>query len=100
MTDRAEVQETREFAQWREALRDRKASVVLDRRIDRLARGLRGDAKAVGGGVMELRVHLGPGYRIYFTYRGAKLIILLCGGDKNSQTRDIVRARELAEREP
>lgn len=99
MGERA-VQETRQFARWREALRDRKASLALDRRIDRLARGLSGDAKAVGGGVMELRVHLGPGYRVYFTYRGAKLIILLCGGDKSSQTRDIALARELAEREP
>jgi putative addiction module killer protein len=63
----------------------------------RLQAGLIGDAKPVGGGVSELRVDYGPGYRVYFVQRGAVLIILLCGGDKRSQSRDIVRARTLAE---
>jgi putative addiction module killer protein len=55
-----------------------------------------GDAKVVGNGVMELRVHFGPGYRVYITQRGATLIVLLCGGDKRSQVRDIGRAMEMA----
>ncbi len=63
----------------------------------RLQSGLIGDAKAVGGGVSELRVDYGPGYRVYFLQRGPLLIILLCGGDKRSQSRDIARARTLAE---
>ncbi len=94
------IQQTAQFVAWREGLRDRRAALAIDRRIDRLGRGLTGDAKPVGQGVSELRVHLGPGYRLYFTRRGARTIILLCGGDKSSQTRDIVLARELAELEP
>ena len=65
-------------------------------RIVRLQSGLIGDAKPVGGGISELRVDYGPGYRVYFVQRGAVLIILLCGGDKRSQSRDIARARTLA----
>jgi putative addiction module killer protein len=66
------------------------------RAIERLAQGHMGDSKAVGDGVMELRVHFGPGYRVYITQRGATLIVLLCGGEKRSQERDIKRARAMA----
>lgn len=65
-------------------------------RVRRLAFGNPGDVKPVGGGLCELRIHSGPGYRVYFTQRGDTLIVLLCGGDKGSQARDITIARSLA----
>lgn len=64
-------------------------------RIDRLAFGLMGDAKSVGSGVLEARIHYGPGYRIYFALRGRELVLILAGGDKGSQKRDIETAHEL-----
>ena len=69
--------------------------MAIAKRIDRLAYGHLGDAKPVGEGITELRVHMGPGYRVYFTRRGDTIIVLLCGGDKASQARDIVRAKAL-----
>jgi putative addiction module killer protein len=92
-----EVRQTPFFRKWLDDLRDRRAAERIAQRIVRLQSGLIGDAKAVGGGVSELRVDHGPGYRVYFVQRGAVLIILLCGGDKRSQSRDIVRARTLAQ---
>ena len=89
------VRQTREFARWFAGLRDRRASAYVVNRIDRLALGLAGDAKAVGGGVSELRIHYGPGYRLYFTRRGDRIVLLLCGGDKSSQRADIARAQEI-----
>jgi putative addiction module killer protein len=71
------------------------ADCLLWERIDRLAYGHLGDAKPVGEGVTELRVHIGPGYRVYVTRRGDTITVLLCGGDKASQARDIVRAKAL-----
>jgi putative addiction module killer protein len=65
--------------------------------LDRLAYGHAGDAESVGDGISELRIHYGPGYRVYFQRRGDTVVILLCGGDKNSQARDIKRAKRLAE---
>ncbi|ACS40943.1 MAG: type II toxin-antitoxin system RelE/ParE family toxin [Methylobacteriaceae bacterium] len=87
---------TRTFADWLKGLRDDRAKARIALRIDRLALGHEGDSKAVGGGVSELRIDYGPGYRIYFTYRGKTLVVLLCGGDKASQKRDISRAKTLA----
>lgn len=69
---------------------------MLAARLDRLAYGLSGDAKPVGDGISELRIHYGPGYRVYFQQRGTTIIVLLCGGDKGSQTRDIKTAKYLA----
>ena len=84
----------RPFADWSLSLKDRKARVKIDTRINRLQLGNLGDCKNVGGGVFELRVDYGPGYRVYFGRRGQKLIILLCGGDKRTQQRDIQRAKQ------
>jgi putative addiction module killer protein len=91
-----EVRQTPIFRKWLDDLADRRAAQRIAQRIVRLQSGLIGDAKPVGGGVSELRVDYGPGYRVYFVRRGVVLIILLCGGDKRSQSRDIARARTLA----
>lgn len=91
-----EIVRTLHFAEWLSDLPDARAKARIAVRIDRLALGHEGDAKAVGDGVSELRIDYGPGYRVYFTYRGKALILLLCGGDKASQKRDIIRAKALA----
>ncbi|MFJ7436175.1 type II toxin-antitoxin system RelE/ParE family toxin [Methylorubrum thiocyanatum] len=91
-----EIIRTRVFADWLRGLRDDRAKARIALRIDRLALGHEGDSKPVGGGVSELRIDYGPGYRIYFKYRDGTLVILLCGGDKSSQKRDITRALSLA----
>jgi putative addiction module killer protein len=91
-----EVRQTDEFKKWLIGLRDRHAAARIQVRIDRLGLGLFGDVKPVGEGVSELRVDYGPGYRVYLVQRGTVLIILLCGGDKRSQTADIGRAKAMA----
>lgn len=91
-----EVQTTEAFSDWLVGLRDRTAAAIIAARILRVQKGLLGDVKTVGDGVSELRVDHGPGYRVYFTKRGAQLIILLCGGDKSSQSRDIKMAKAMA----
>lgn len=91
-----EVRQTLDFVEWLATLRDRSARLIIGCRIARLELGLFGDSKSVGGGVSELRVDHGPCYRVYFTRRGTMIVVLLCGGDKGDQVRDIVRARSLA----
>ncbi len=91
-----EVRQTTIFLAWLDGLADHRAAERIAQRIVRLQAGLIGDAKPVGDGVSERRVDHGPGYRIYFVQRGRVLIILLCGGDKRSQRRDIARAKALA----
>jgi putative addiction module killer protein len=91
-----EVRQTEAFAGWFDKLRDRKARARIDTRIRRLSLGNPGDAKPIGGGISELRVDYGPGYRVYFVQRGPTLMILLAGGQKRTQERDIKKARELA----
>jgi putative addiction module killer protein len=91
-----EVQQTAEFEEWHESLRDIRAARKISERILRLEKGLFGDAKFFGG-IGELRIDYGPGYRLYFLRRNNVLIILLCGGDKSSQERDIKKAIRLAE---
>lgn len=84
------------FDRWFERLRDRKAAARVQARIDRAEAGNLGDWKPVGGGVSEIRIDYGPGYRVYFVQRGLKLIVLLAGGDKGSQAKDIEAAKALA----
>ena len=90
------IRETSEFADWLAGLRDLQARARIARRIYRLADRNPGDVKPVGEGVSELRIDLGPGYRVYFIRNGDVVIILLCGGDKASQSRDIAKAKKLA----
>ena len=93
-----EVRETPEFTRWLADLRDQRAVLHIVRRISRVAAGNTGDAKSVDGSVSELRIDYGPGYRVYFTRRGQTLVILLCGGDKRTQGRDIRKAVEIADK--
>lgn len=92
-----EVRQTVIFREWLDGLKDQRAATRIAIRILRLQNGLAGDVRPVGQGVSELRVDYGPGYRMYFVQRGAVLVILLCGGDKGTQQRDITRAKALAE---
>lgn len=91
-----EIRQTEIYAKWFASLRDRKARARIDVRIRRLSLGNPGDVKPIGSGVSELRIDYGPGYRVYFLQRGSMLIILLAGGDKRTQDRDIKKALELA----
>ena len=91
-----EVLRTVEFIEWLTGLRDIQARARIAKRIDRIAQGNFGDARSVGDGVSELRFDFGPGYRIYYARRGDVVLILLCGGDKDSQARDIERAKIMA----
>ncbi len=90
-----ELRQTEAFRLWRARLRDDRVRALIASRLDRLAFGHVGDARSVGDNVSELRIHYGRGYRIYFTKRGNALVILLCGGDKGSQVRDIRMAKRL-----
>lgn len=91
-----EVRQTKVFHDWHCRLKDRVAQKRIAARIDQLAYGLLGDVKPVGEGVSELRLHIGAGYRLYFVQRGKQLIVLLCGGDKSTQSRDIATAHAMA----
>lgn len=90
------IRKTETFERWLTKLRDRRAAARIKSRIDRLQLGLIGDVKSVREGVSEMRIDYGPGYRIYFVRRGRGLLILLAGGDKRTQSRDIENALSLA----
>lgn len=92
-----EVISTNDFDKWLRTLKDRVGRLRIVERLDRLAMGNPGDAKPVGHGIWELRLRFGPGYRVYYLQDGQRVILLLCGGDKGTQQRDIQRARQLAE---
>jgi putative addiction module killer protein len=91
-----EVRQTEIFARWLAGLRDDRARARINARIRRLAVGNPGDVKPVGGGVSEMRIDYGPGYRVYFVPHGEALVILLAGGDKRTQDQDIAMAIKLA----
>ncbi|MEX0409642.1 type II toxin-antitoxin system RelE/ParE family toxin [Aquibium sp. LZ166] len=92
-----ELKQTQTFRKWWTRLKDERARGLIFARLDRLAYGHVGDVKPVGGGISEVRIHHGPGYRVYLQQRGSTLIILLCGGDKSTQAKDIRTAKRLAE---
>lgn len=91
-----EIRQTAVFARWLGRLKDGEARARITVRVFRLASGNPGDVRPVGGGLSELRIDCGPGYRVYFMRRGETLVVLLCGGDKRTQDKDIAAARELA----
>ena len=91
------VVQREEFRIWLSALRDRAARARIVARVRRLADGNPGDVKSVGDGIHELRLFFGPGYRVYFMYQGEEVVLLLVGGDKDSQERDVARAKQAAE---
>jgi len=91
-----EVRQTEVFANWFANLRDRKAKARVQVRIDRMEVGNFGDVAPVGQGVSEMRIAYGPGYRVYFVQKGPIIVILLCGGDKSSQSSDIIKAKAIA----
>ena len=91
-----EIRQTEVYARWFRRLRDRQARVRIDSRIRRMSLGNFGDARPVGEGVSEIRIDYGPGYRVYYAQRGQALVVILAGGDKDSQDRDIQRALDLA----
>ncbi|MDM7921929.1 MAG: type II toxin-antitoxin system RelE/ParE family toxin [Pyrinomonadaceae bacterium] len=92
-----EIRQTEQYAKWFRSLKDHNARMRINIRIRRLSLGNPGDVRPVGEGISELRIDYGPGYRIYFVERGNELILLLMGGDKSSQQKDIAKAKALAE---
>jgi putative addiction module killer protein len=96
MVEPLEVRFTQDFVDWLDRLKDRRARRSVEARIDRLQAGNLGDAKPVGDAISELRIDQGPGYRVYFTKIDRIVVVLLCGGDKSTQQRDIALAKLLA----
>jgi putative addiction module killer protein len=92
-----EVRQTTRFSTWLAGLRDERARARILKRMDRARAGNLGDVATIGGGVSEMRIFYGPGYRLYFVQRGDTLIVLLCGGDKSTQDADVEEAKSLAE---
>ncbi len=92
------VKQTVGFSAWHIGLRDLRAKVAIARRIEQAENGNLGKTRSAGSGVSEMKIDLGPGYRVYFTVRGREVIVLLAGGDKSSQTADIRRAHALAKK--
>jgi putative addiction module killer protein len=92
------LRRTRLFDEWLRNLRDRGAQVRIETRLDRLVEGNAGQTRSVGDRVSELKIDYGPGYRVYFTRVGMEIVVLLCGGDKSSQSRDIALAKRLAKK--
>jgi putative addiction module killer protein len=91
-----EVQKTDEFDKWLSGLVDQKALAKIATRIERLGLGNPGDVRPIGEGLSEMRISYGPGYRVYFKQTGKTIVLLLCGGDKSTQVKDIKRAKEIA----
>jgi len=92
-----EIIQSSTFSRWLTRLRDRQAIARISARLRRVSLGNIGDVKPVGGGVHELRIPYGKGYRLYFIHEGERVVVLLCGGDKSSQSRDIEQAKTIAQ---
>lgn len=90
------IKETQTYRKWERKLKDSRARATIAARVFRLANGLPGDVSPVGQGISELRIHYGPGYRVYFQQQGNEILLLLCGGDKSTQSKDIAVAKQLA----
>jgi putative addiction module killer protein len=90
------VKKTDEYREWIDRLRDQAGRARILVRVDRLIHGNPGDHRNLQGGVSELKIDFGPGYRVYYTQRGEQLLLLLIGGDKSSQAKDIAKAQQLA----
>jgi putative addiction module killer protein len=91
------IRETEQFKMWIRGLKDRVTQAIINARIRRISGGNFGDSKSVGDGVSELCIDYGPGFRVYFTQRGQEIVILLCGGDKSTQSGDIEAAKQIAQ---
>jgi putative addiction module killer protein len=91
------IRETERFKMWIRNLEDRVAQAIINARIRRISGGNFGDCRSVGNNVSELRIDYGPGFRVYFTRRGREIVVLLCGGDKSSQSRDIETAKQITQ---
>ena len=89
------LRQTETFSRWLSSLKDRQVQARILSRLDRIAMGNFGDVKSVGEGISEIRIDSGPGYRLYFVRRESAVVLLLCGGDKSTQDRDIARSKEL-----
>ena len=92
-----ELRQTAQFSHWLRRLKDAEAAARIVGRLRRIEQGNPGDSRSVGGGIMEMRIDYGPGYRVHYAHRGKEIVILLCGGDKRNQAQDIKRAHALAE---
>jgi putative addiction module killer protein len=92
-----QIQETDHFSKWLVNLRDLRAKARILARLDAARLGNMGDVKSLGGGVGEMRIDVGPGFRLYFARRQRVVVILLCGGDKSTQAKDIANAKRMAE---
>ena len=90
-----EITTTSRFTNWIKTLKDQMARKAILKRIDRIAAGIFGEYKSVGNGVSEIKVRLGKGYRVYYTIKDQKVVVLLCGGDKSTQNKDIALAKQL-----
>ena len=91
-----EIVRSETFNRWLGGLGDRRAVARISQRLERVADGILGDVRSVGEGVSEIRIHYGPGYRLYYVHEDENMFVLLCGGDKSSQRRDIERAKQMA----
>ena len=94
-----QLRTTVEFDAWRQSLKDAMVRRILATRLQRVVDGNLGQTRSVGDGVFELKIDFGPGFRVYYTRRGAELLLLLCGGDKSTQSADIEKAKWIAKRE-
>lgn len=91
-----QLKQSATYRKWERKLTDQTVKALIAARLLRLVNGLAGDVNSIGEGLSELRIHYGPGYRVYFQRRGSVIILLLCGGDKSTQDKDIARAKQIA----